>query len=69
MTNDDKRRIESLVWDCTVGAGVDPDECSNEPDGDFLEALKECLGRSVTGEDIDVAVIAWRRCLQEIQQP
>lgn len=69
MTKEEKAEIENMVWDCTVGAGVDPDECSNEPDSDFFQALKYALGRKVTGEDIACALEAWRRCLQEIRQP
>ncbi len=69
MDATEKKRIESFAWNCTVGAGVDPDECSNEPDEDAQRALSTFLGRALTGEDIDVLVRAWRRCLQEIAQP
>jgi hypothetical protein len=69
MDADTKQRIEDFAWNCTVGAGRDADDMSNEPGTDELEALARILGRRLSGEDIDVLVTAWRKHEMEIAFP
>jgi hypothetical protein len=69
MDRTTKDNIESFIWNVTVGAGVDPEECSIEPDEDAMAGLARVLGHPVTGEETDVALRHWRRCLMEIAMP
>jgi hypothetical protein len=72
MNRETKEKIESFAWNCTVGAGRDPEEC-DEPDKDTLKALIRIIERDVvSGEENAVFEIfcrAWHKCVQEMQQP
>lgn len=64
-----KSQIESFAWDCTIGAGRVGEDEADEPDQDALDALKRILRRPLTGEDVDVLVRAWEKCLMEAAFP
>lgn len=57
-----KAKIETIAWDCTVGAGNDSEKHN-------LKRLEERLGRVPTQEEQNVFKNAWARCLQGMAQP
>lgn len=62
MDTNTRKNIESIAWDCTIGAGDDSEKV------DF-KVLKERLGHEPTVEERVIFKTAWVRCLQEMAQP
>lgn len=63
-----KKRIESAAWDCTVGAGIDPDEAT-EPTAAHLAYLHGELGREPTPEELTYFIVRWHQGVREVAQP
>lgn len=68
MDNNLRRRIESAAWDCTVGAGIDPDE-ADKPTPDNLDYLAEELGRKPTDEELKLFNDKWNEGVRCVAQP
>lgn len=62
---DDRRKLASAVWDCTVGAG----NAAEDPAHDDLIYIEERLGRRLTLADLEQVRREWARCLRDMAQP
>lgn len=63
-----QKRIESAAWDCTVGAGIDPDD-ADKPTPDNLRYLAEELGREPTDEELKLFNAKWNEGVRCVAQP
>lgn len=62
-----KNRIESIAWDCTVGAGKDPDEV-DAPTQEDVSYLKDELGREPTQEEARLFNASWQDGMRSVAQ-
>ena len=69
MDRKTKDAIESFVWGVTVGAGLEADDISNEPDGDVIRALEFTLGHKLTHEEESELVKQWQSHIMQIAFP
>ena len=62
-----KNRIESIAWDCTVGAGKDPDEV-DAPTQEDVAYLEIELGREPTPEEMKFFNASWQDGMRSAAQ-
>jgi hypothetical protein len=62
--------IRNFTWDCTVGAGIDPEE-TPEPTAQMCADLAKQLGHAdgkLYSEELRTFKQVFKKCLQEIAQ-